>query len=281
MSILRRINNAHLVTVLFALVRTSRKAAYTFACGVSLLYFASAFAPPAVAQGQPPGISLGTFPLNQAITNIASQLRWAISTVPINPSGMIYVNYTGTVTGSPSGCLTGVAFASTNVTNISGSGGTFIFDSPTVAITPGAAPLGGHISTDGAPLLGFTSLAPVYTCTTYPTGGTVTFEFVPDPVPLYNYLHVTTNNTFLLKGNCGLNTCIGTLHAIVINQPGTSETITVFDSQQTACTSPVGTVAIVAGFNVNQSYIYDATTTAGLCIQTSGTTAGDYTIVYR
>jgi hypothetical protein len=236
---------------------------------------------PGMAQSKPPGIQLGTYALSQGITNIANQLKWQITTAPIAPAGTLFVSYSGNVTGSPSGCNVGVIFSNTNIQSSGATfGGSFAFSSPTFAITPGAAPFAFRIGTAATSLISYTTIAPVYTCSVFPVSGQITMEFVPESVQapfIFNYLHIASNGTFILKAGAP---GIGQLHTIVINQPGTGETITIYDN--TTCTGT--TIAIIAGLTASSdgfTLTYDVGTTTGLCIATTGTTPGDYTVSYR
>lgn len=86
----------------------------------------------------------------------------------------------------------------------------------------------------------------------------------------YSFANVTTNTTTTVKGSVGI------LHAIVINTPGTTETITIFDST-TGSGTKIGTITPTAAGTI----LYDATFVNGLTVVTAGTTAGDYTILWQ
>jgi hypothetical protein len=83
------------------------------------------------------------------------------------------------------------------------------------------------------------------------------------------FSNITTNTTTLVK------TGAGTLHRIVVNNPGTAATITIYDST-TATGTKIGTIAV----GVTQTSIaYEAFFSTGLTIVTTG--APDITVVYR
>jgi hypothetical protein len=117
-----------------------------------------------------------------------------------------------------------------------------------------------------------TTAAATWSCGTYPTGGSAQVEFVPDGFSSYTYTHITTNANTVLKQTPAA------LSSITINQAGTGETITVWDNVSCSGTS----IAVLTGFSSGQQFTYGTPTTLnGLCIQTSGTTAGDYTVSWR
>lgn len=99
---------------------------------------------------------------------------------------------------------------------------------------------------------------------------------IPDtPLALANesffYNHIAANATTVVKSGPGL------LHWVTINNPGTAETITMYDST-TASGTLIGTHTAPAQGAI---YEYDIMFTNGLTIVTAGTTAGDYTVSYR
>lgn len=127
------------------------------------------------------------------------------------------------------------------------------------------------ISNNGSESGPFSSVGVTYSCVAYPSSGSAFVEFIPDTAPVLVYQHFTTNASNQVKVQSAF------LHSIVINQAGTSETISIFDN--TACSG--NAVAITTGFTTGQVLTYDVATSKGLCILTAGTTPGDYTVSYR
>jgi len=84
------------------------------------------------------------------------------------------------------------------------------------------------------------------------------------------YANITSNASTQVKSVAGF------LHSIVINAPGSSETLTLFDNTSCAGTK-IGTVTVAAA----QPLLYDVQFLTGLCITSAGTTAGDYTVSYQ
>jgi len=84
------------------------------------------------------------------------------------------------------------------------------------------------------------------------------------------YANITTNASTQVKARAGF------LHSLVINAPGSAETLTLFDNTSCAGTK-IGTVTVVAG----QPLAYDVQFSFGLCITSAGTTPGDYTVSYQ
>jgi hypothetical protein len=91
----------------------------------------------------------------------------------------------------------------------------------------------------------------------------------------YTYTNITTKTNTLLIGAAGHQ-----LARIVINKQGTADTITIKDSAAADCSGGtiVGTITVIATATV---YPYGITSIAGLCLVSGGTTAGDYTAVWR
>ncbi len=79
--------------------------------------------------------------------------------------------------------------------------------------------------------------------------------------------NVSTNTTTNIKSGAGF------LHRITVNNPGSSWTITVYDS-----TSGSGTKLATITPSLVGSLEYDVEFTTGLTVVTSGTTAGDITV---
>ena len=85
----------------------------------------------------------------------------------------------------------------------------------------------------------------------------------------YQYKNITSAATTTVKSGPGH------LHSIVINKPGTTDTLTVYDN-----TAGSGTKIASITVGTQVAYIYDVAFTTGLTI-VSGGTAGDYTVTYR
>lgn len=84
------------------------------------------------------------------------------------------------------------------------------------------------------------------------------------------YKNITANATTVVK------TGVSILHAVVVNNPGTTWVITMYDNTA-GSGSLIGTLTSpVSG----GQYEYHASLSNGLTIVTSGTTAGDITVVY-
>lgn len=272
LQIITRSLHAHLDSAFVSLLVGFRKAFAS--CAVSFLYLAIAACPSALGQATKPGMQLGTYPATQALNqgNI-STFRWTLANASLNPNGTLYLTYTG-ITGSPAGCFVALDFGNTSVTQFAL---TFTIVGPTQSVTPGSAPFALRISAANEPYISYTTVAPTFFCATYPTGGTIGYEFVPDTqaAPFFQYSHITTLTSTVLKN---IAPGMGQLHTIVINQAGTGVTLTVFDN--TTCTGT--SIAILTTLTTGQTYgPYDLITTTGLCILTAGTTAGDYTVTYR
>lgn len=87
----------------------------------------------------------------------------------------------------------------------------------------------------------------------------------------FGYTNITTNATTTLatKGPT-------TLHAIIVNNPGTTWVVTVYDNNAGSGTK-IGTITgPIAGGN----YIYDVDCANGLTIVTTGATPGDITVSF-
>lgn len=184
------------------------------------------------------------------------------------PSGMVAATFAN-VSGSPSGCNIFLNFS--NGSALTGTG--------TLASTSGNfTPANGTIylrfsATNLAATAGvYTAITPSWNCAVYPTSGQLTIEFSSDTQPTYTYAHINSNTSTQLK------TQPSYIHTLTFNTAGTSETITIFDN--TTCTGT--TFAVITNPSANESsLLYDAQLNVGLCILTSGTTAGDYTVTYR
>lgn len=95
-----------------------------------------------------------------------------------------------------------------------------------------------------------------------------------NPVQIFvsnTYANITTKTTTTLKAGAG------TLSRVVINKVGSADTIAIFDSL-TGTGTLIGT--ITSGLEGN-TFAYDCAFATGLTLVTGGTTAGDYTVVYR
>jgi hypothetical protein len=85
-----------------------------------------------------------------------------------------------------------------------------------------------------------------------------------------NYTNITTKTTTVVK------TGPGVLKSIIINAPGTADTLTIYDNTAASGTK-IGTITVTAGYQ----YTYEAAFSTGLTIVSGGTTAGDYTAIWR
>jgi hypothetical protein len=85
------------------------------------------------------------------------------------------------------------------------------------------------------------------------------------------YSHVTTNTNTVVKAAPGF------LHLIDVNNPGTGESFTVYDG--TSCSGLV--IASSSALSNPGGFIYDVNFLDGLCITTSGSAAGDFTVSYQ
>ena len=191
------------------------------------------------------------------------------TTYPVPGSGIVVIT-TSNFTGSPSTCVVQISFGSTVAFASTISNGTTF--TPLTGTNNNIFRVGLGVA--GTAPYGFYSVVwPNWTCTTYPTGGTLNIEFIPDVPPLPNlYGHVTTNTSSVFKTSPSL------LHSVVINTPGSTETITIYDN--TTCTGTIVGV-VTSPATVGQTILYDVQTNTGLCVLTAGTTAGDYTVTYR
>lgn len=89
----------------------------------------------------------------------------------------------------------------------------------------------------------------------------------------FSFSNITTGTTTSVKSGAGF------LHALVINKPVASATITMYDNTAASGTK-IGTIALPATLTFDtDSLIYDVTFATGLTIVTSGAT--DLTVGYR
>jgi hypothetical protein len=99
-----------------------------------------------------------------------------------------------------------------------------------------------------------------------------------NPFPVagaYNYTHITTDATTVIKTGAGL------LHSVCINTPVASETVTIDDA--TSATTPtiaVLTIPATITSAMPQCVIYDVVFSTGLTVVTA-TAAGDITVSWR
>src|SRR6267378_2372394 len=82
------------------------------------------------------------------------------------------------------------------------------------------------------------------------------------------FIHITATTS---TAPCSLH-CY--LHTITVNNPGSAWTFQVFD--QGVCSGPV--IATSSALTGQTTFVYDVQTLNGLCILTTGTTAGDLTV---
>lgn len=94
-----------------------------------------------------------------------------------------------------------------------------------------------------------------------------------DPVQTYqanSYINITTKTTTVVKGSAG------TLTRLIVNKLGSADTIALYDN-----TAGSGTLVGTFTAPTVGSYTIDALMGTGITVVTGGTTAGDYTIIYR
>jgi hypothetical protein len=191
---------------------------------------------------------------------------------PSYPSGQVTGLFTGVSGGT--GCTLTVQFF---------SGSTFVTTAepfgPGQTLPSGSGTLSWRVGTNpnvasNLPFLGFYSSALIqFACSVFPTAGTAVFEFEPDyNQPTYFPFHISSNTSSTLK------TIPAELHTLTINNAGSAETITIFDNAGT-CSGT--TLAVITGLTTGTTFTFDVMTQTGLCITTSGTTAGDYTASFR
>ncbi len=92
----------------------------------------------------------------------------------------------------------------------------------------------------------------------------------PSP-PGFFYKNIATNASTQLKSAAGF------LHAITINNIGTTETLTIFDNTSCAGT----TIGTTGALTAQQTLIFDVNYYTGLCITSAGTTTGNWTVSYQ
>jgi len=219
------------------------------------------------AQGGPyavPGIAFNPVSVTTAVTNYNPQL----APFPVYINGTVVAVLSG-LTGSPASCQISLSFAGRSSATL------------TVLTSITVAPVNGTTFTrtiGGSPVTVYSgpynTVGVGWTCSTFPTGGTLNVEFIPDPQPGFYYSNIQSN------ANTQIRSVGGTLHSLVINSAGTSETITIVDTSSGTCTGGQQ-IASTTGFSNAQIFVYDVTFLAGLCVTTSGTTAGNYTVTYR
>ena len=83
------------------------------------------------------------------------------------------------------------------------------------------------------------------------------------------YKNVTTSTTTVVKADQGR------LHAIVVNNKGSTATVTMYDNASAASGTKIGTMSLTA----EATFIYDVAFAKGLTIVTTG--APDLTVSFR
>lgn len=218
-----------------------------------------------LAQNQPPSVTF-TISAAQQSSPLITQ-NWKTLPFAFYDTGTVIVQGIG-VTGSPSTCTLTMEMSGLQ-TGTGGSG---------TGAASAAIPTFGNLSLTFrlAPGQGFTgpfsTAAPLFSCTTYATGGLLSIEFVPDNQPAFAAAHIATNVC------TGVKQSFGQLHTLTINAAGSGETITIFDNSGATCS---GTTYAIITPVAGQTYTFDNMFTSGISIQTAGTTAGDYTVTYR
>lgn len=109
-------------------------------------------------------------------------------------------------------------------------------------------------------------------------GSSVTSTANPLPVQViaattggYSFTNISTNATTTAKSGAG------TLHTITVNNPGTTETLTIYDNTAGSGTK-IGTVAVGTSLT---TLIYDLAFATGLTIVSAGAGAGDWTVTWK
>lgn len=87
----------------------------------------------------------------------------------------------------------------------------------------------------------------------------------------YQAVEISTNTTTVVKGSAGF------LQAVVINTPGTTETITIYNN--TGASAP--RIAQITPGSQPQTLFFGCVMGTGITVVTAGTTAGSYTVIYR
>lgn len=91
------------------------------------------------------------------------------------------------------------------------------------------------------------------------------------PYPVGNKTNIKTNATTPVKSGGG------TLLSVVVNNPGSGWTLTIYDSL-TGTGTLIGTTTALSA--LTSALIYNITTSIGLTIVSAGTTPGDVTVVW-
>jgi hypothetical protein len=106
-----------------------------------------------------------------------------------------------------------------------------------------------------------------WTCATFPTAGSISFEFVPDinRPEIYSFSYQNANN------NC-LNLPFK-IHNLIVGTAGTAETIQIWSGL--GCS---GAIMFKAVSPAQGTYSLDLYSDVGASWQATGTTAGDYTL---
>jgi hypothetical protein len=162
------------------------------------------------------------------------------------------------------------------------AGSTLTVNCITVASQPAAATWGPYLLAATTAVQVFPVPAapcPLFTVT-YTSGGASAFSYtldyafnVPGQSALgYRYQNITTNASTQLKTGSGF------LHSVTVNNPGTTETLAIFDN--TACSgTAIATTGSLAAAQV--TLLYDIQFNAGLCIISAGAAAGNFTVSFQ
>ena len=211
---------------------------------------------------------------NMVWQGVSATQAWGTNTVaggyartaqaPVYSSGIVAITITN-MTGAPSACNFSMSFGGQT-----GNANSGVITTANYAPANNVTQYLRLTTTNAGPFGNYTTGYPQWACATFPTTGTMTVEFVSDSQPVYVYYHASTNTTQTLKSFSAF------VHTVTINNPGTTEVITLFDNG--ACS---GTVIAAIVPTVTVTLVLDVQTTTGLCVQTSGTTAGDTTVTYR
>lgn len=222
----------------------------------------------AIAQGGPFNSSVILLASNVSATQAVSAGFAKSAAAPMWMNGNIIITFFGVVGGT--GCAPTLIFSGSTLNGTNG----YASSSPAGQVPNNVINTWPVIYSAGVSGP-FSSVAFSYACITYPTAGTMTVEFASTGAPPSIWANITTNTSTVIRGVTFQGQ--GFLYSIVVNAPGTAETITIYDSL--TCTGlPIATVSTLA---VGEVLSYNLNTYFGLCVTTTGTTSGNYTVVYR
>lgn len=177
------------------------------------------------------------------------------------PNALIFL---GVAVGTTAEAITSVTGTPWTVDSSQNSGGTptglFSFGSLSLFL-PGIAPIVPQATI--AASKPWAAASAIFRSVSMPIQGTM-------HIGGYTPTNITSKTTTVVK------TGPGVLRRIVINAPGSSDTLTLYDNTAASGTK-IATITVTAGF----PYEYDALFSTGLTVVSGGTTAGDYTVLWR